>query len=264
MILTSTLYEKYGMRAIGDGSLRSGMLYRSRDICALTQEEASALYGLGVRTVYDLRKGWEVALYPEPVMLGMRHVAVMPPEVPETERRRSRLAPGAISKLGPPGAEMLKSYRKMVKDAPVFGAVLRSITHEGVPALVHCTNGKDRAGVLSAIIQRILGVSEAEVMLDYLQTNIVNAEKNERDFVHLGEGMSDEEKEILVSFFEARPEYLNAHFDAIDETFGSFETYVERGLGLDERDRECLAALCPTKRGRVSDKEPLSLIALRF
>lgn len=138
---------------------------------------------------------------------------------------------------------MLKSYRKMVRDAPIFGAVLRNIAHEGVPALIHCTNGKDRIGVLSAIIQRILGVSEAEIMLDYLQTNVVNAEKNERDFVRLGDGMSAEEKGILVSFFEARPEYLAAHFEAAEQAYGSFEAYVEAGLGLDDKVRERLGML---------------------
>lgn len=235
---------KYSLRRIGGGPLLPGGLYRSADICAIDEADAQALLGLGVRTIYDLRRGWEVGLYPEPTMLGMRHVTVMPPEPNLGERRRNRLSPGEIGKLGPPGAEMLKSYRKMVREAPIYGRVLRSIAHEGVPALIHCTNGKDRVGVLSATVLRLCGASEADIVRDYLTTNTYNAERNARDFVRLGADMSADELQILTSFFEARAEYLQAHFDAVDEAYGSFEAYVREGLGLDERDCERLRELC--------------------
>ena len=40
------------------------------------------------------------------------------------------------------------------------------------------------------------------------------------------------EKAILMSFLEAREEYLDAFWDEIDAVFGSFDVYVLQGLGL--------------------------------
>ena len=43
------------------------------------------------------------------------------------------------------------------------------IAHDG-PYLVHCTEGKDRAGFVSAILQCLMGASFQEVMTDYMTT----------------------------------------------------------------------------------------------
>lgn len=247
------LQSKFSLRVIGGGPLRPGVLCRSGAICGVDVGEEHVLRALGIRTIYDLRKGWEVALYPEPTIHGIRHVAVMPPEVNTGERRRNRLSPGVIGRFGPPGAEMLRAYRKLAHDGPLLGRILRGIAAEGVPALIHCTNGKDRVGVLSATILRMLGATEHEIMLDYLQTNVCNAERNARDFLERGEGMTPEEQEILLSFFEARPEYLNAYFEAVDDLYGSFDTYVETCLAIDEYTRERIGVLCPATSQRSAD-----------
>lgn len=45
------------------------------------------------------------------------------------------------------------------------------MTTENGSVLWHCTEGKDRCGLLSAIILFLLDVSEEDVMEDYLKTN---------------------------------------------------------------------------------------------
>ena len=70
---------------------------------------------------------------------------------------------------------MIESYRQFVSDPQAreqFAAAARLIAAPGgIPAMFHCTAGKDRTGWLSAIILTALGVDQRTVFADYLITN---------------------------------------------------------------------------------------------
>lgn len=56
---------------------------------------------------------------------------------------------------------------------PNIAAVLRNFTHkEKLPALVHCAHGKDRTGVLTALLLAACGVPDEEIVKDYAQSEI--------------------------------------------------------------------------------------------
>ena len=60
-------------------------------------------------------------------------------------------------------------YEAMVEvEAPTFGQLLTGLAEpDGLPALVHCTGGKDRTGVAAALLLSVLGVDEATILDDY-------------------------------------------------------------------------------------------------
>ena len=232
------------VRAVGGGPLESARLFRSCDLSGIDAREAAVLVGrLGIRSVYDIRNQWEVAARPEPYLVGAKTVALEP----STESRRKdvakRLVHGVIAEYGKPEERMVRNYRRYVREYPLIGGALRAIAAEGVPALVHCANGKDRTGVLCASVLRVAGAHPDDVMTDYLATNEVNAERIAQEVEELGRGMTEVELAILMSFLEARPSYLAAFFDEIDVVFGSFERYVSEGLRLSAPQRERLQAM---------------------
>ncbi len=65
-------------------------------------------------------------------------------------------------------------FKKGLKEGLLFFA-----THEG-PYLVHCTEGKDRAGFVSALLSALMGVSHDEIVADYMETY--------KNYYHLEEG----------------------------------------------------------------------------
>ncbi|WP_270296681.1 tyrosine-protein phosphatase [Eggerthella sinensis] len=229
----TSAYGGFRLRAVDGAPLEGSLLFRSASLAHITEDEAAYLVGdLGVRSIYDLRNQWEVASSPEPRIMGVKTLAFEP----STDRGRSdasrRLVAGVIGEYGAPEERMIRNYRRYAREFPLMGTVLRTMAAERRAALVHCEHGKDRTGVLCAVLQRIAGFSEDDVMAGYLATNEVNAAATAREMSQLERGMTDEERAVLRSFLEARPTYLRAFFDEIDGHAGGFSAYVRDALRL--------------------------------
>jgi protein-tyrosine phosphatase len=118
--------------------------------------------------------------------------------------------------------------------------LLRSFVHtvlqaEGKPLLWHCTAGKDRAGLASAILLRLLGVPQETVIEDYM----LSAEHADRKRVlmfllRLVRGR--EGRDIIQPLLTVHREWIEAAFRSIDDRWGSFEEYSVKGLDLSPVD----------------------------
>ncbi|MFF2008282.1 tyrosine-protein phosphatase [Streptomyces sp. NPDC058195] len=140
----------------GVGALPRGALFRSGALHGLTPQGAGTLEELGVRTVVDLRSRPEVSDRPDSLHgAGIRYL-----HVPVYAEQRW---PQEQMELYPSMAE--HSGRAVL-------TVLRQLTAERpAPVLVHCASGKDRTGVVIAVLQTLFGASEAEVTADFVRTN---------------------------------------------------------------------------------------------
>ncbi|MCL2285223.1 MAG: tyrosine-protein phosphatase [Firmicutes bacterium] len=100
--------------------------------------------------------------------------------------------------------------------------------------LFYCRAGKDRTGFAAALLLKLLGVSDADIMADYLKTNELRTEANKLFIKHYRRRglLFKKQQEALGVILGAKPEYLQAAFDAINEAFGSFEQFIAKGLGV--------------------------------
>ena len=188
---------QFRMRALGGGSLAGAKLFRSAQLSDITPEEARILTSqLGIRAIYDIRNEWEVHAAPEPYLVGAKTIQLEPMTTRRRKSAKERFAAGVIGEYGAPEERMIANYRRYVQEYPLMGRALRALAAEQVPALIHCVNGKDRTGVICAVI------------------------------------MNAHELAILMSFLEARPAYLAAFFDEINQQYGSFDTYLTHGVRL--------------------------------
>lgn len=134
-------------------------------------------------------------------------------------------------------ALMQETYRGFVRsNTPRFAALFAHVLedHEA-PVVFHCTAGKDRTGFAAALILRSLGVSDADVMRDYLLTNERLAMPDPSRY-----GLTPEVSAVL---WRVRPEFLRAALDAIQADYGDVEGYLREGLGLGDDERERLRQL---------------------
>ncbi|MBO1418749.1 tyrosine-protein phosphatase, partial [Streptomyces sp. FH025] len=147
----------------GIGSLRRGVLYRSGSLHTLTEEGARKLKALGLRTVVDLRSPFEQETWPDQ-RHGLDHETLSVPTLPAN--REDVDLPWPEDQAG--------LYLFMPETAgPSLATIIRSLAApRALPVVVHCAVGKDRTGLTIAVLQSLLGASDADITADFLLSNL--------------------------------------------------------------------------------------------
>ena len=235
-------------RTMNGRHVKKGVLYRSDYLSKVTKKDAEELAALGLKTVYDLRGEEERERYPEQlpkivpvnvISLSVFYRGLDPWVTAQRIVISGDVEEGEFHQL------VIEAYRAYVLDfCAQWSALLKGLAEPGtLPALIHCTYGKDRTGVAVAIVLRSIGVPREKVMEDYLLSNKFWESKTEvySCLANCASCFRTPRSEVRA-LMEVRPEYLQAAFAAIDEHYGSFENYLDQGLGIDEQTLERLRA----------------------
>ena len=137
--------------------------------------------------------------------------------------------------------DMEKLYRSMIA-APVcqerIGKALRLIMkHDYAEGAVlwHCSEGKDRAGLIAALLLTALDVNEEEILEDYLLTNETNEARAKYYRQKVIENGGDPEVAVSVyNAFVAKEEYLKGAFDEMKACSGNVPAYMMEKLCIPE------------------------------
>ena len=231
-----------GWPTAGGGHVRRGLLYRSTDLGKLSDADVPAVAALGLRVVYDLRTESERTAEPDRVPAGADHVVLdvladAPGAGPAQLLAVLSDPTAAAAELGAGrgAAIMAEAYR----DTARLGSALRAYRRlfsdlaqeRNRPALFHCTTGKDRTGWASAAMLMLLGVSDEDVMVEYLLTNDQLLPALRPVFDRFASAGGD--PELLRSVLGVEPGYLEAGLDEMRGRYGTIAGYFSDGLGLD-------------------------------
>ena len=85
--------------------------------------------------------------------------------------------------------------------------------------LWHCSEGKDRCGLISALVMMLLNVDEETIRKDYLETNRTSIPRAETIYKKIMESGSIEVAESVYRALIADERYLDAALKYIDEEF---------------------------------------------
>jgi protein-tyrosine phosphatase len=229
-----------GYRTKDGRTVRWGQLYRSGELDALTDADLATVDGLGIKLVCDLRAPSEIQLAPDRPPTGSETISIpVTDDSQDPVKIREQVLAGDVSALGAPG-ELLTDAGKAfpAKYAREYTKVMaRLMDAKYRPALVHCSAGKDRAGLASALVLLTLGVPEKTVMQDYLLSNTFRAAENERAVTGVSALLDAEGVEVIRSLVEVRPEYLQASLDTMRKKYGSIDAYLRKGLGISDAER---------------------------
>lgn len=97
------------------------------------------------------------------------------------------------------------------------------------PVLWHCTEGKDRCGITTALVLEMLGVDRETIMEDYLKTNLVNIPKAAGIRDRLAESHGREFAESVYRAVIADESYLRSAWTAMGDD------YITGKLGIDRQ-----------------------------
>lgn len=229
--------------------LKKGLLYRSGDLSRATDSDLAALSSLGIKTICDLRSEQERQVEPdripdvEPVTFFNIPMRPIVDYHARSVRRLVSLMFGRERKIDYI-AESHKAYREYATGyLPQLKDLFKRISNpENLPLLIHCSAGKDRTGVLSSLIQQVLGVSPEVTMDDYLKTNENMGAYNATILRQVSKlAYFGVPWKMFIPLFEARVDYLNAAFAQVKDEFGAIDEWIRRGLDFSEEDKQKLA-----------------------
>ena len=230
-------------------AIAGGLLYRSNQLHHVSPEDMQKIADLDLRYVYDLRTHAAMQSRPEELPPTVSHVwldvladspqagpAMLEKLMSDPKLANAELGGGKAAKM------FAGSYREFVSLPSArheYRKLYLSLANpDMLPALFHCTTGKDRTGWAAAAFLTLMGVPKDVVMEDYLRSNdyIIPLYRQVIDGA-VAQGI---EEDIPLSILGVRPEYLESAYDEMQKQFGSIENYFAEGLGIDAAGQQAL------------------------
>ena len=220
---------------VADGRrIRHGLFFRGSALTGLSPEQHERIDNFGLRSIIDLRATNETLGQEDyvPEDAEYRHVAGMYAE----DGSEMDFSPAAIEHFmtayDDPMLFMRTLYVSMAHGNPAMHAVVDWLVEGKVPLYFHCSAGKDRTGIVAALILTLLGVPDEAIIEDFLLTNLYRAELIENPPAVLPPFVESNEQWARANGVD--PEDLLAVLASMDKGVSSREEYFEKEYGLDE------------------------------
>lgn len=199
------------------------VLFRADGLGELSVADLEIMRSLGIKTVMDLRSHDEVErgrfdVEAHPVDFFHFPFIKRLPDVETWEQ-----TPGLL----------VSQYKEMADDvgAQIVGVLEVLAAPEARPAVFHCTAGKDRTGLLSAILLLLLGVDEATVIGDYALSGAAMDRLRAKLMAKFPQGADT--IATLDAPFNADPQQMVGLLEHLHDAYGSIESYLA-AIGVTE------------------------------
>jgi protein-tyrosine phosphatase len=228
--LTKLNFRDIGGLPTGYGSqVRSGVIFRSEGPASFQPIHERELVALGIQLICDLRADAERRESPNTWAPDARllnidinsDVRVSPSNLLETlgsDRSVDALRRASMKNY----AATARALRPRVRE------LVQAIVDGESPVLIHCTAGKDRTGVLVALLLEALGVPEEIVVEDYLRSDVYAQNLRLQEGLPLqieqvfGFLPDDDWIDVLIGVDE---EFIRAALEAVHSEWGTVRDY---------------------------------------
>ena len=159
-IIRLPLHETFNVRDLGgypineNAMTKWGVFYRGGQVSS-NNHDIDLIYKYGIRTVIDLLD--ETTPYVSPVLNDKRFNYLRIPLVDDFSKISGGMYPAILS-----------VFSENVKN--IFISISENVGHGGI--LFHCASGKDRTGVIAALLLSLLGVSELDIIANFMVSEI--------------------------------------------------------------------------------------------
>jgi protein-tyrosine phosphatase len=218
------------------GQTRFGAVVRADSVRQLSEEGWRALVDYGVRTVVDLRNDTERAEDPTADLpVRVVHVETLEdrPDVTEEVDAASLAAPDDVTATRDVYLIFLERYQRNfaravieVGRAPAGGVV------------IHCAGGKDRTGLVAAMLLDLAGVPAEEIAADYALSEERLRPRHDR---WLAEAATEAERAYIRRITVTPPGTLVGVLRELDRRYGGVRDFL-RGGGASDDDLDAVVA----------------------
>ena len=213
-----------GLKTKDGKVIRNGMLVRSAKLAEAEENDLK-----GIATIIDLRTEAEREEMPD-LTCGREYLPVpvfnkMNEGISHEEEAENKAIPDMAVLYGILMRVYADNFRKILK------TILEHDYSKGA-VLWHCTEGKDRCGMTTALVLEALGVDRDTILEDYLKTNLINIPKAEAVREKLLATHGAEMAESAYQAYIADERYLRSAWEEMGND------YITGRLGIPEETLE--------------------------
>jgi protein-tyrosine phosphatase len=205
-------------------------------------QNQAAYEALGLRSVIDLRGAAEVSAapsaWPQATGAELLHAPLDAANEGDALQIVRRLREGTLREFGV--EDLGRFYGLLVRrHARTFGRVIEHLAGPGrLPALVHCLAGKDRTGILIALLLESLGAPRDFVVADYAMTGVLRPNRVMQYLDVLEPAGID--PEAVRPLFDSPAEAMQTMLDGVDAEFGDVGRFLVEAAGVSPEALEAL------------------------
>ncbi|WP_143305424.1 tyrosine-protein phosphatase [Chitinophaga vietnamensis] len=225
-----------GYKTSSGKTVITGKVFRSAEVSHLTDQDLRTLEEKHIHTVFDFRGTKEAAAAPDRLLPDTKYTLC--PAGSDSLPNPVQIAVAIKS-----GNFLEKFYGNVTPLAerykPLFQQLLVLPDNESV--MYHCTGGRDRTGMASALFLYALQVPQDVIEADFTASNVYLQPINARMFKGLQQltGMTEAEVQDAMAL---KPAYLRIMFDNLAKSYGSVENFFQQGLGIGPDEMKTLRA----------------------
>ncbi len=220
---TLPMENAYNVRDLGGYAARKGSItkyhefLRTDELTNITEADKKFLLQYGLKAVIDLRGREEAVVYPCPFREEESVAYINLPFITDTVLD--------MRMVQDVGFDPKEFYVNLVEYKEMVANIIRFITKfEKGCVLFHCQAGKDRTGVLAMILLGLCGVSKEDILANY-----------QVSYTYLKDHVKLRTSEGLEVLQYSKYEWIEAAYDHIMDTYGTFENYLLKS-GVDKKD----------------------------
>ena len=247
-------------------SVSWGKVYRSAQLDRLSERGIADMAALGIKTVVDLRFSDETAssptiqaAVPDAEILSWHdeyESAASADKIDSGDRSNAMKRSWGESLKSRDPAQVREAMRsnypkKLYSHRAIYRKMLLRLASGQMPLVFHCAAGKDRTGVAAALILSLLGVSDQQIVEDYLLTQPevgklmeswrAGGATGSAAYHEFQKNIALHSREVIQPIFDADVVYIETLLDYVNQTYGGFYQYARQTLALSDQQIDDLS-----------------------
>jgi protein-tyrosine phosphatase len=205
-----------GYPTVDGGNIKWHRLFRADGLTKLDEADCALLGGFGLATVIDLRTAGELERGKFPV--GILQVEYHHLPLSETVPGQEEVPDWGESNF------VTARYQQLLRIGwdSIASAIKILATEGALPAVFHCSAGKDRTGVLAAVVLGSLGVPDEVIIDDYALSAIGTSRLMQSLREEYADNVAEVEK-YAAAILRVMPESMAGFIDHVRAEYGTFD-----------------------------------------
>ncbi|MDR3185607.1 MAG: tyrosine-protein phosphatase [Christensenellaceae bacterium] len=217
--------------------VKTGFFFRSSSLDKATKSDICELKSYNFKLIFDFRDKFEKGTDKVYKKVGVTYInrpfMIESARIIKLNKKRT---PSSLVQFV--DEDMCIAYRNIPFGNASYQDLFSKIKAGTVPVLFHCTVGKDRTGVASAILLKMLGASRQAIIDDYMKTkrvepNLLAATRRRFWMLFF---MRDYIMKRMMPIFLTKELFIEATLDAIENKYSSYEEYFYNEFGYTHDD----------------------------